>query len=71
MVHAYLLDLVSSLSPSSLISTKALIKAGTSEANDPDLVSLREVAAQAERVVTGEPARRFGEIARKERKHRL
>lgn len=70
-VREHLLGELDSLDHSSVLTIKALLKAGLSEKNDPDAVNLRESYAQAERFVTGIPTRRFGMIARKEIKHKL
>lgn len=70
-VFEHLLGELDSLDPSSVLTIKALLKAGLSEKNNPDAVNLRESYAQAERFVTGIPDKRFGMIRRKEIRHKL
>ncbi|KAH0830530.1 ClpP/crotonase-like domain-containing protein [Lanmaoa asiatica] len=70
-VREHLLGELDGLVHSSVLTIKALLKAGLSEKNDPDAVNLRESYAQAERFVTGIPTIRFGMISRKEIKHKL
>lgn len=70
-VREHLLGELDGLDRSSVLTIRALLKAGLSERNDPDAVNLRESYAQAEKMATGIPARRFGMIARKEIKHKL
>ncbi|KAF8559535.1 ClpP crotonase [Imleria badia] len=70
-VREHLLCELDGLDHSSVLTIKALLKAGMVEKNNPDAVNLRESYAQAERFVTGIPTRRFGMISRKEIKHKL
>ncbi|CAE6462032.1 unnamed protein product [Rhizoctonia solani] len=67
----YLLDRLDGLDPAALLSTKRMIQAAVHEKNDPRVVNFRESFAQAERFAGGVPAHRFGQLARKEVKHRL
>ncbi|KAG9094225.1 hypothetical protein FS749_012864 [Ceratobasidium sp. UAMH 11750] len=67
----YLLDRLDGLDPSALLSTKRMIQAAIHEKNDPRATNLRESFAQAERFAGGVPALRFGQLSRKEIKHRL
>ena len=48
-----------------------MIQFGINEKNSKDAANLRESYAQAERFASGEPAERFGKIARKEIRHKL
>ena len=59
------------LDPSALLGVKKLIKAGLNDQHNLDAVNLRESYAQAERFASGIPGDRFGQIARKELKHKL
>lgn len=70
-VQEHLLGELDGLDRSSVLAIKALLKAGLSEKNNPDAVNLRESYAQAEKMVTGIPSRRFAMISRKEIKHKL
>ena len=70
-VREHLLDELDGLDHSSVLTIKALLKAGLSEKNNPDAVNLRESYAQAERFVSGIPTKRFEMISRKEIKHKL
>ncbi|KAF8448004.1 ClpP/crotonase-like domain-containing protein [Boletus edulis BED1] len=70
-VREHLLSELDGLDHSSVLTIKALLRAGLSEKNNPDAVNLRESYAQAERFVTGIPMIRFGMIARKEIQHKL
>ncbi|KAJ7583935.1 ClpP/crotonase-like domain-containing protein [Mycena floridula] len=70
-VKALILDKMSGLDPQALLSVKKLIRAGLNDKNNPDAVNLRESFAQAERFATGVPAKRFGQIARREIRHKL
>ncbi|CAE6415407.1 unnamed protein product [Rhizoctonia solani] len=67
----HLLDRLDGLDPAALLSTKRMIQAGVHEKNDPRVVNFRESFLQAERFAGGVPGRRFGQLARKEVKHRL
>ncbi|KAB5594392.1 Peroxisomal D3,D2-enoyl-CoA isomerase [Ceratobasidium theobromae] len=71
MVRKYLLDRLDGLDPAALLSTKRMIQAAIHEKNDPRVVNFRESFAQAERFAGGVPGHRFGQLARKEIKHRL
>ncbi|CUA72387.1 peroxisomal D3,D2-enoyl-CoA isomerase [Rhizoctonia solani] len=71
LVREYLLDRIDGLDPAALLSTKRMIQAAVHEKNDPRVVNFRESFAQAERFAGGVPAHRFGQLARKEVKHRL
>ncbi|KDN41927.1 hypothetical protein RSAG8_07144, partial [Rhizoctonia solani AG-8 WAC10335] len=64
-------DTPNGLDPAALLSTKRMIQAAVHEKNDPRVVNFRESFAQAERFAGGVPAHRFGQLARKEIKHRL
>lgn len=70
-VYAYLLDLIEPLDPSALLASKAIIKQGLIEQNNPDAVNVREATATINQFIEGVPSQRFGEIARKERRHKL
>ncbi|KAG9104580.1 hypothetical protein FRC06_001046 [Ceratobasidium sp. 370] len=70
-VREYLIGRLDGLDPSALLSTKRMIQAAVHEKNDPRATNLRESFAQAERFAGGVPALRFGQLARKEIKHRL
>ncbi|KAJ8594311.1 ClpP crotonase [Rhizopogon salebrosus TDB-379] len=70
-VHEHLVKELDGLAPASIRAIKSLIKAGLNEKNNFDAVNLRESYAQAERFSSGIPAERFGQIARKEIKHKL
>ena len=59
------------LDPISLLAIKKLIKAGLNAKNDPDATNLRESYVQADRFASGVPARRFGQLAAKEIRHKL
>lgn len=59
------------LDPTALLTIKGLLRRGLAEKNDPDAVNLRESYAQAGRLASGTPVVRFGQIARKEIKHKL
>ena len=59
------------LDPKALLKMKNLIKAGIREKNAPEAVNLRESYAQAEQMATGVPWKRFGQLSRKEIKHKL
>ncbi|KAG9124731.1 hypothetical protein FRC07_010466 [Ceratobasidium sp. 392] len=67
----YLLDRLDGLDPGALLSTKRMIQTAVHEKNDPRATNLRESFAQAERFAGGVPALKFGQLARKEIKHRL
>ncbi|KAF8610772.1 ClpP crotonase [Ceratobasidium sp. AG-I] len=67
----YLLDRLDGLDPTALLSIKRMIQTATHEKNDPRAVNMRESLAQAERFAGGVPAKRFGQLARKEIRHRL
>ncbi|CAE6492553.1 unnamed protein product [Rhizoctonia solani] len=71
LVREHLLDRLDGLDPAALLSTKRMIQAAVHEKNDPRVVNFRESFAQAERFAGGVPAHRFGQLARKEIKHRL
>ncbi|CAE6525466.1 unnamed protein product [Rhizoctonia solani] len=71
LVREYLLDRLDGLDPAALLSTKRMLQAAVHEKNDPRAVNFRESFAQAERFAGGVPAHRFGQLARKEIKHRL
>ncbi|TFK42626.1 ClpP/crotonase-like domain-containing protein [Crucibulum laeve] len=70
-VRKHLLNELSGLDPTALLTMKGLIKAGLYDKNNPDAVNLRESYAQAERFASGIPARQFARIAAKEIKHKL
>jgi Delta3-Delta2-enoyl-CoA isomerase len=70
-VRKHLLSELDSLDHSAVLGVKKLIKQGINEQNNLDGVNLRESLAQAERIASGVPAKRFGMIARKEIKHKL
>ena len=59
------------LDPISLLTIKKLIKAGLNAKNDHDATNLRESYAQANRFASGVPAKRFGQLAAKEIRHKL
>ncbi|KAG8746668.1 hypothetical protein FRC10_003972, partial [Ceratobasidium sp. 414] len=71
VAREYVLDRLDGLDPAALLSTKRMIQAAVHEKNDPRAANLRESFAQAERFAGGVPAFRFGQLARKEIKHRL
>ncbi|KAG8713787.1 hypothetical protein FRC11_011010 [Ceratobasidium sp. 423] len=71
LVREHLLDRLDGLDPAALLSTKRMIQAAVHEKNDPRVVNFRESFAQAERFAGGVPTQRFGQLARKEVKHRL
>jgi len=70
-VRAHLLEELRGLDPTALLVTKALIRRGLHEKNNPDAVNLRETYAQAERFASGRPTEQFTRIAMKEIKHKL
>jgi len=70
-VRVHLLEELRGLDPKALLKVKALIKAGSSERNSPEAANLRESYAQAEQFVTKVPQTRFGQLARKEIRHKL
>jgi peroxisomal 3,2-trans-enoyl-CoA isomerase len=70
-VRAHLLEQLDGLDQTALLTTKKLIRQGLNEKNDPDAVNMREFYSQTERLMSGEPAVRFKQIANKERRHKL
>lgn len=70
-VRAHLVKQLEGLDPEALLTVKRLIKAGMSEKNSPEAVNLRESYAQAEQFAGGVPQGRFGQLARKEIRHKL
>ncbi|KAG9318441.1 ClpP crotonase [Chiua virens] len=70
-VREYILGELDGLDHSSVLAIKGLLKAGLAEKNNPDAVNLRESYAQAEKLATGIPTKRFQMISRKEIKHKL
>jgi peroxisomal 3,2-trans-enoyl-CoA isomerase len=70
-VHSHLIGELDGLDPKALLTVKSLIKAGTREKNAPEAVNLRESYAQAEQMASGVPRKRFGQLARKEIRHKL
>ncbi|KAH7916039.1 ClpP crotonase [Hygrophoropsis aurantiaca] len=70
-VREHLRSELDGLDPTAMLKVKSLIKIGLKEKNDPDAVNIRESYAQAEAFASGTPAVRFGNIARKEIKHKL
>lgn len=70
-VHQHLVKELDGLVPASIRAIKSLIKAGLNEKNDFHAVNLRESYAQAEIFSSGVPAERFGQIAKKEIRHKL
>lgn len=71
VAREYLLDRLDGLDPAALLGTKRMIQAAVHEKNDPRVVNFRESFAQAERFAGGVPGHKFGQLARKEIKHRL
>lgn len=65
------MDLLEPLDPQGILETKKIIKDALNEQNDPDATNLRESSRTAELFEGGTPQKKFGELARKERKHRL
>ncbi|KAK0503213.1 ClpP/crotonase-like domain-containing protein [Armillaria luteobubalina] len=70
-VRQHLQSELEGLDPTALLSVKKLLRAGLDEKNNPDAVNLRESYAQSERFASGIPAERFGQIARREIRHKL
>ncbi|PBK96804.1 ClpP/crotonase [Armillaria gallica] len=70
-VRRHLQSELEGLDPTALLSIKKLLRAGLDERNNPDAVNLRESYAQSERFASGIPAERFGQIARREIRHKL
>jgi len=70
-VREYLLDLLEPLDPRGVLEAKQLIKETFNEQNNPDAANLREISKTIELFEGGVPQKKFGEFARKERKHRL
>ncbi|PBK78101.1 ClpP/crotonase [Armillaria solidipes] len=70
-VRRHLQTELEGLDPTALLSVKKLLRAGLDEKNNPDAVNLRESYAQSERFASGIPAERFGQIARREIRHKL
>jgi Delta3-Delta2-enoyl-CoA isomerase len=70
-VQSHLLKELEGLDPEAFLAVKKLIRAGMREKNPPETVNLRESYAQAERHMGGVPRRRFGQLARKEIRHKL
>ncbi|KAK0228493.1 ClpP/crotonase-like domain-containing protein [Armillaria fumosa] len=70
-VRRHLQSELEGLDPTALLSVKKLLRAGLDEKNNPDAVNLRESYAQSERFASGIPAERFGQIARREIRHKL
>lgn len=70
-VREHLLEELRGLDHTSILTVKALLRAGLAEKNNPDAVNLRESYAQAERLASGIPSKRFEMISRKEIKHKL
>ncbi|KAJ4469487.1 ClpP/crotonase-like domain-containing protein [Lentinula edodes] len=70
-VRAHLQQQLEGLDPAAVLAVKKLLRAGLNEKNDPNAVNLRESYAQAERFASGIPEQRFGQIARKEIRHKL
>ena len=70
-VRAHLSEELRGLDPKALLKVKALLKAGSSERNSPEAANLRESYAQTEQFVTKVPQTRFGQLARKEIRHKL
>lgn len=70
-VHSHLLKELEGLDPEAFLTVKRLIKAGMNEKNSREAVNLRESYAQAEQFMGGTPRRRFGQLARKEIRHKL
>jgi len=70
-VRNHLLEQLDGLDPVALLKSKALIQFGVNEKNSKDGTNLRESYIQAGLFASGVPERRFGQIARKEIKHKL
>lgn len=70
-VQEHLRSELDGLVPAAVLGVKRLLKTAGAERNNLDAVNLRESMTQAGRFATGVPAERFGQIARKEIKHKL
>ncbi|KAK0459679.1 ClpP/crotonase-like domain-containing protein [Desarmillaria tabescens] len=70
-IRRHLQSELEGLDPTALLSVKRLLRAGLDDKNNPDAVNLRESYAQSERFASGIPAERFGQIARREIRHKL
>lgn len=70
-VRSHLLKELEGLDPQAFLTVKKLIKTGMRERNPPEVVNLRESYAQAEQFMGGVPSKRFGQLSRKEIRHKL
>jgi len=70
-IRIHLMRELTGLDPAALSAVKKLIRAGLNEKNNPDAVNLRESYAQAARFASRVPLEKFGQIARREIKHKL